>query len=252
VALVRTYVQGGRQDEAERFLESILEVDSDNVTAHMLLGELSYANEQIPAAIAHFSAVIKADPQLVAGYRRLAVVYSSQREIDKAIAVIEQGMEAIPDNPLLNIHMAAIHEKYRNVDDAIDIYQAMVDKDDKAVVAKNNLANLLTEYRTDQASLDRARKIATDLRDSQIPQFRDTYAWASVKSGINLEEAIVILEGIVREYEKVDIYAYHLGEAYRRKGDTANAISYLQKAIKLAPPGSDISTRAQQALEQVL
>ena len=252
VALVRTYVENGQQDEARRFLESILEVDSDNVTAHMLLGEWSVAHQQIPDAITHFSEAIKADPQLVAGYRRLAVVYSSQGEIDKATAVIEQGMKAIPDNPLLSIHMAAIHEKYGDVDDAIEIYQAMVDKDDGAVVARNNLANLLTEHRTDQASMDRARKIAIDLRDSQIPQFRDTYAWAAVKSGINLEEAVVILEGLAREYEQVDIYAYHLGEAYRRRGDSANAIAYLQKAIKLSPPGSDISTRAKQSLEQLL
>ena len=59
VSLVRTYMQSGKPDEARRFLETILKVDSDNVTAHMLLGELNLATGADSEAIEHFSAVIK-------------------------------------------------------------------------------------------------------------------------------------------------------------------------------------------------
>ncbi len=250
VALVQTYLQSGKPDEARRFLESILEVDSDNITAHMLMGELDLANGADSEAIRHFSAVIESDPDLVRGYRRLAVVYSGQKQMDKAKAVIREGMAAIPDSAILSIHLAAIYEKNGEFDEAIVIYQEMLEKDD-SLVAKNNLANLLLDHRSDQASLDMARKIATELRDSQIPQLRDTYAWALVKSGYNFEEAVVILERIVKENDQVDAYAYHLGEAYRRKGDSENAIAYLQKAMDLADPDSDISRKAKESLQQM-
>ena len=65
------------------------------------------------------------------------------------------------------------------------------------------------------------------------------------------KEAIVILEGIVRENEQVDVYTYHLGEAYRRKGDSENAIAYLNKAVELAGENSDIAEKAKQSLQQI-
>jgi tetratricopeptide (TPR) repeat protein len=252
ISLVRTYVSSGRSEEARRFLETILKVDDDNVNALMLLGELSLAEGSDAEAIKYFSAVIKSDPKYVLGYRRLALVYSNQNQAEKADETIRAAMAAVSDDSSLAIHLASLHEKNSEFDEAIEIYQSLLKKDEKSLIAKNNLANLLVDHRGDQASLEQARKIAVEFRNFEIPEFRDTYAWVSVKSGTNLEEAIVILEGIVRDYDQVDVYAYHLGEAYRRKGDSKNAITYLQKAITLSVPGSDISTRAKQALDQVL
>lgn len=250
-ALVKTYISSGKVDEAKQFLNSILEVDGSNYTAHMLLGEISLATDATSEAIIHFSGAIKSDPGQVDGYRRLAFAYSVRNEMDKAEETIKKAMVAIPDRSELAIHLAAIYEKNGEYEKAIDVYKAVVEKDDNALIAKNNLAGLLTDHRNDQASFDLARTISTALKDSQIPQFRDTYAWASVMAGSNLEEAVVILEGLVRENDKVDIYAYHLGEAYRRKGDSKNAITWLDKAADLAGADSNIASKARQSLQQI-
>jgi len=250
---VRTYVRSGKPDEARLFLESILKVDSDNTNAHMLLGELNLATGADAEAIRNFTAAIESNPREISGYRRLALVHSRQDQKDKAKAVIQEAMAAASDsadNAILSIHLAAIHEKNGEFEEAIAIYQGLLERED-SIVAKNNLVNLLTDHRSDQESLDMARKIAVELRDSPIPQLRDTYAWASVMSGYNLEEAVVILEGIVREYEEEAIYTYHLGEAYRRKGNSENAVTYLQKAVDLANPDSDITRRALESLQQM-
>ena len=252
IALVRIYVSEGKSDEARRFLNAILEVDDDNVNAHMLLGELTLSEGSDADAARHFAAAIESDPKLVLGYRRLALVYSNQNLTEKAIDTIMAGMVAVPDDSSLPIHLASIHEQNGEFDKAIEVYRNLLQKDENLLTAKNNLANLLVDYRGDQASLTEARALVVEFRDSQILAFRDTYAWVSIKSGSNLEEAIVILEGIVSENDQVDVLAYHLGEAYRVNGESADAIVYLQKAIKLSPPGSDISTKAKQALDQLL
>ena len=160
-------------------------------------------------------------------------------------------MAAVSDDSSLAIHLASLHEQNSEFDEAIEIYQSLLKKDENSLIAKNNLANLLVDHRDDQASLEQARKIAVEFRNFQIPEFRDTYAWVSIRSGTNLEEAIVILQGIVREYEQVDVYHYHLGEAYRRKGDSKNAITYLQKAVDLSTPGSDIFSKAKVSLQEL-
>ena len=93
--------------------------------------------------------------------------------------------------------------------------------------------------------------VRPEFRTSEIAQFRDTYAWASVKAGVNLDEAVTILEEIVKENEGVGVYHYHLGEAYRKKGDVNNAGIHLNKVIELEKPGSSLAVQARKSLQLV-
>jgi len=251
VALVKTYIRNGKLNDARRFLNSVLSVQDDNITAYLLLGQLSVLEKNMPGAISHFKKVIEINPKEDAGYRALIAIYVGDNNLGKAEMVARQGLMAMPDRAILAMNLASIYQIRQEFDKAIEVYESLLEKNPNLLVARNNLASLLTDYGEDQADLDKARNISVELRDSQIPQFRDTYAWASVKSGINVEEAIVILEGIVKDNDQVDVYSYHLGEAYRVKGETDNAIAYLKKATELAKPGSDIAIKAKQSLQQI-
>ncbi len=249
VALVRTYLQGGQIDKARLFLDSVVAVHPENPTAYLLLGQLSLMQNDVSSAIDHFNRVIEVNPKVEAGYRGLASIYLRQNEHQKAEDIIRQGLSVMPGLPVLSIHLASIYERQRKLDEAIRIYEELLDENDKMIIARNNLASLLTDHRGDPASRERARALSADFRTSKIPQFRDTYAWAAVKSGINLEEAVVILEAIVRENDTVADYNYHLGEAYRKKGARDDAIVYLNRAIDHSTPGSDIPLMARHALQ---
>jgi tetratricopeptide (TPR) repeat protein len=251
VALVTSYIRNNQIKEAKAFLQTVLAENENNTTAYLLLGQLSLRENDTPAAIDHFERVIKINPKLDVGYRNLASIYFRGNKPKDAERVLRDGLTELPGNATLTLSLASVYETQKEFDKAIQLYENLLQKSPDLIVAKNNLASLLTDYRQDQESHDQARKIAVELRDSSVPQFRDTYAWAAVKSGNNLEEAIVILEGIVRENEQVAVYTYHLGEAYRRKGDTANAIAYLDKAAELAGPGSAIEAQARASREQL-
>jgi tetratricopeptide (TPR) repeat protein len=251
VALVRNYVRNGKVADAKRFLNAVISVHTDNTTAHLLLGQLSLYENDSAGAIGHFDRVIEINPKLDAGYQGLMSTYMRDNELEKAEMIGIQGLSAMPGRPILVMNLASIYEKQRNFSKAIETYESLLEKNPDLIVAKNNLASLLTDYGGDQASLDKARSIAKDLRDSPIPQFRDTYAWVTVKSGARFEEAVAILKGIVKENDEVDVYSYHLGEAYRKKGDSENAIAYLNKALELARPDSDIAQKAKHSLQQL-
>ena len=195
---------------------------------------------------------LPAIPAYVLAYRRLSFAYGNTNNSAKARETILDAIKAVPDDSSLSIHLASLYEQNGEFDKAIEIYRDLLKRDANSLIAKNNLANLLVDYRDDQASFDEAREVALEFRNFQIPEFQDTYAWVAIKSGSNLEEAIVILEKIVESNPEAAVYAYHLGEGYRRKGDSNKAIASLQKATKLSAPGSDISTWAKQALEQLL
>jgi tetratricopeptide (TPR) repeat protein len=150
------------------------------------------------------------------------------------------------------MNLALVVERQEDFDRAINLYESLLRVNPDHIMAKNNLASLLIDHREDQASHDRARKIASGFEDSKLPWFRDTYAWSSVKSGIYLQEAVQILKKIVKENEAVGIYHYHLGEAYRKTGDTNNVRSSLRKTIELEKPGSGAAKALKLVYQQSL
>ena len=251
VALVRTYVRGGKVKEAKNFLNAVISVNADNITAHLLLGQLSLYEKDTTRAISHFKQIVEINPKSDAGYLGLLTTYIRENDLAKAEEVVAQGLSALPDHPALVMNLASIYEKQGKFRKAIETYESLLEKNQNLIVAKNNLASLLTDYGKDSSSLAKARSISTEFRDSNIPQFQDTYAWANVRLGTNLEEAIAILEKIVKGNADVDVYNYHLGEAYRVKGDSKNAIAYLTRAAGLARPGSDVAEKVNQSLQQL-
>jgi tetratricopeptide (TPR) repeat protein len=249
VSLVQTYVRSGKPEEARRFLDSVLSVHEDNVIAHLLLGQLSLFEGKTAEAVEQFEKTIEINPQADIAYRTLTAIHIRDSDFDSAERIARQAVEALPDSNIPLVNLAFVYETKKDYAAAIELYESVLAKDPDTLVARNNLASLLTDYGGDQASLERARTISAQFRSSDIPQFRDTYAWASVVSGTNLEEAVVILEGIVKDNDQVGAYHYHLGEAYRKKGDVEKAKASLEKAVKLAPAGSDVVDKARESLQ---
>jgi tetratricopeptide (TPR) repeat protein len=147
--------------------------------------------------------------------------------------------------------LASIYELELRFDDAIAIYESLLDGNADVLVAKNNLASLLTDHRGDEASLERARTLSAVFRDSRVPQFRDTYAWALVRSNKNIEEAVAILKKIVKDNDSVGVYKFHLGEAYREMGEIENARSTLGLAMRQLTPESRLAEQAKAALAEL-
>ena len=108
--------------------------------------------------------------------------------------------------------------------------------------------NAEADHRDDEAGLERARTLSAVFRDSRVPQFRDTYAWALVRSNKNIEEAVAILKKIVKDNDSVGVYKFHLGEAYRKMGEVENARSTLELAMRQLAPESHLAEQAKAAL----
>ena len=239
VTLTRIYVRGGKLEEARSFLNSVLSVHANNVTAYMMLGQLSLHEKQPEQAEKYFRKAVEIKPEQIIGYLSLARVYLLNKQPDKAEKIIMDGRKAMPENSALGISLASIYETQKDFNKAIGIYEALLEKNPDLIVTRNNLASLLTDHRKDRASLDRARSISVVFKDSQIPYFRDTYAWVLVNSDLQLEQAVSILEGVVKEAGEIPVFHYHLGKAYEKTGDRKKATEQLELAIKQGGKESD-------------
>lgn len=233
VAVVRSYMQAGKKTEALSFIDSVLKKNPDHMDAWLLKGQLYAATGEIAKSIQVYSDLIRRLPNNPIGYQQLAMVQQQNKDMLAAEKTIQQGLTVVPKDFGLKLIQAGLYENQGKIEDAIKVYDECIKIRPDSQVAINNLSSMLAENRTDQASLKRAYELAASLKDSKIPQFLDTYGWASYKVG-KLSEAEDALKEAIKAMPDSPIYQYHLAKIYIAKNDKVLAKQALQKAIKAA------------------
>ena len=245
LSLVNVYVRAQQTDKAVALLKSVTKANPANAEAYVLLGSINQANNAPDEAFKNFTTAVEKQPKNDAGYRALAKLYASQKKNDQAEAIIRVGLKELPDNAVLHLTLANILEQGGNVDAAIAEYEALLAKDPSSLIATNNLASLLVDHRTDQASRDRAQVLAASLRKSPVPQFKDTLGWVSYQQG-DYKNAVPALEQAVAALPDVAVIHYHLGMSYLAIGEPAKASEQLKLALNGAAD-ADLKDKIQEA-----
>lgn len=233
VALVQTYLLAGRVNDASAFLDAVINANPDNYTALLLRGQLYVQLNDIAAAADAYQKLISLVPTNPLGYYQQAILQVRSKELDKADATIKAGLDKVPDNFLLSLTLASIYELKGDFEQAISVYEKLLDKRPDSEVVANNLASLLSEYRTDEKSLNRSYALSQRFKQTDIPQFKDTFGWASYKVG-KYADASSLLENAVEELPGMPVFHYHLGMTHLAKKDKAAARKELEKALELA------------------
>ncbi len=233
VAIVRTYMSTGKSKEAISFIDTVLKDNPNNMEAQLIKGQIYLASGNTQSAQQLFSALIRANPKNAVGYQQLAVAQQRANQNDAADKTVKDGLLAIPKDFSLMLTQASLYEASNRIDEAIKVYEDMVKERADVEIVNNNLASLLLDSRTDQASLERAYDLIKTSKDSQTPQFLDTFGWASYKVG-KLDDAENALKQAIDKLPDTAVFHYHLAKVYIAKSEQVLAKQSLQKAVKLA------------------
>jgi tetratricopeptide (TPR) repeat protein len=248
-SLVQAYMRAKRADLAVALLRQTLKSDPSNAQAYVMLGTVQEVTNQPDQALNSFKTAIEKQPKSFLGYQALARFYVSQNKIDQGQDVLRAGLKEQPDNAVLHLMWADILERKQDYSGAINEYESMLAKDPGSLVVANNLASLLADYRTDNDSLKRAQSLAERLRQSPVPQFKDTVGWIDYRTG-NYKDAVPLLEQAATQLpNRADVH-YHLGMAYIASGEPAKASAQLDLARKEATT-DDLKTQIQDALKRI-
>lgn len=231
VAVVRTYVQAGKNKEAIAFVVSVLKANPKNTEASLILGQLYSSVGDNDKANQTFSAIIQSEPNNPTGYQQLAVSQQHANQNAEAEKTIQQGLLIAPKDFGLMLTQASIYEATAKFDDAIKVYEGMLKERPDSEIVINNLASLLSDHRSDKASLTRAYDLAKTSKDSLVPQFLDTFGWASYRVG-KYDEAEKALKVATEKLPEIAVFHYHLAKIYIAKNDNVLAKQALQNAIK--------------------
>ncbi len=248
VDLVSIYVRSGQIPQAESFIRSVLKDNPNNAEALVLLGYIQTVKKAPAEAEQSFKTAIAKKPNDAAGYRALAELYMRDGKRDTAMDVVREGLKNQPGNFALQLLQAGLLETKKDYDGAIAQYEAMLKDTPSSLVVANNLASLLTDHRADKSSLERADALAAVLKNSQLPQFKDTLGWIRYQRQ-DYRSALPLLEDAAKALPNVAMVRYHLGMAYLSTGQEDKAGEQFKQARTLAAGDAELLARIDAALK---
>jgi pentatricopeptide repeat protein len=247
-SLVAAYTRAGKSDKAESLLNEMLKKFPSNAELLVLMGQTQFSRGKAEEAQKSFKAAIAQQPKNEIGYNALSALYVGQKNYGEADNVIRAALKERPDSLNLRLASAGLLISRGDNDGAIAAYDAILKDQPNLLVAINNVVSLLLDNRSDKASLDRAFALAERLKDSNVPQFEDTFGWALYKRG-KTTEAIATLEGAAKKLPTLAAVKYHLGMSFTAAGQTAKAAEQFRAALALEPDGTDLKEKIRTALK---
>lgn len=233
ISLVRTYLLAEKTQEAGDFLDAVINASPNNITALILKGQLYSSQGKTKEAILVYRNAIKQDASNISSYYHLAILYFKAKNYDEAKKVLNKVSSIAPGNFSIGVAIAQLYEATNQMDKAIDAYDKLLKVRPDSDIVANNLVSLLTENRTDKASLNKAYRISQRFKRSEVPQFIDTFGWASYRVG-KYSDASSLLESAIDQLPTIPDFHYHLGMTYLAKENKAMAKEALEKALELA------------------
>ena len=195
-----------------------------------ILGSLHAQSGNADKAITELEAALSLNDKLLMTYRQLAKVHGFQRNKEGVISVLERGLAATKDQGLA-FDMANFFYQIGDFQKSSEIYTSMIEADENALSAKNNLAMLYAEFLNTPENIKKANALIADLQDSDNPAFLDTVGWVLYLTG-EYDRAVTYLQAAVDKVGSSGLLQYHLGMAFAKLDDSVNAKIHLELAVK--------------------
>ena len=243
IGLIQARISSGDVAGAEAEVEALLAEDPDGLAGQLLHAGILVMKGETDEAEAIYRGVIADRPEVREPYQILFALLGGLNRTDEAEAVLDEGIAATNRNSELLNTKAGLSYMRGDFDNAIALYEEIYDRDTSNVVIANNLASVISTYRDDPESLDRAFQVARRLRGTEVPQFQDTYGWILLRRGDN-EQALTYLEPAAAALTGDPLVQYHLGMAYHALERWDDAREALARAVEIAGEDSTLPQMA--------
>ena len=233
-ALLRLDVREGRlADSAERIQAALVEAPTD-ARLMQLAGEVALRVGNGPAAEKAFRRAIELDPNDLAAYQNLVSYMLATGRPQEVLHTFQRARDANPNSGVVHLQLGVLYEGRGRIRDAIPRYEEALRLDPSLVVAKNNLAYLLSEQGDD---LDRALDLAQDAKAvlPDNPLVSDTLGWVLYKKGVASAAVGYLLEaerGLPDGAAQLGEVRLHLALAHEANDQPAEAREVAARALR--------------------
>jgi tetratricopeptide (TPR) repeat protein len=235
IALMRARIGTGDLAGALTLATEIVAANPESEDLRVMLATTQALNGNLDEAEAIYRDLLDSDPQRPQLWLALSRLQQREGNRDAARQAIDEGLDHMPTDPSLLWGRASFLEQDGDIDGAIAIYEQLYAENSDALVVANNLASLLSTYRNDEESLERAWVVARRFQNTSVPAVQDTYGWILHRRG-DSAGALSYLEAAATGLPDDPLVNYHLGETYLALGRVQDALDRFQRAVTLAGP----------------
>jgi len=230
--IAQLLVQQGKGKEAVERLQKHLEKARNRGAIYQMLGQISLGAGDTKAGIQYLEKAVAANPKLVDAYVMIGNAYAKLGEFDRAIGQYKLAMVGNPRSVQPKMLLATLYDRKKEYALANEYYEKVLELNGGFTPAANNLAWNITRQ---DGNLDIALRWAEKARenDQHNPGVADTLGWVLYKRG-KFDKALRLLQESNDGFKsKNPQVLYHLGMAYYKKGDRAQARDLLAKALAM-------------------
>ncbi len=259
-------LEGKKWDEAQGYLEELIERDSHVDSAHLNLGRIAEERNDPQGALAEYALVGPGNDYLPAQMRQADILVSHGRgaeaskklaaardaqpdygiqlflieaetlaannQTDRAWNVLQQALKQYPDDLNLLYSRAMLAEKRNDLEQMERDLRAIIKREPDNAMALNALGYTLSDRTTRYAEAKVLIQQAYDLNPDD-PAVLDSLGWVNFRLG-NLDEAERLLRQALERFPDQEVAA-HLGEVLWANGKQREAKQIWGKFLKENP-----------------
>lgn len=161
--------QVGKKALAIELIERALAGNDKVALFHANIGEMYRQSGNLTAAIEHGEQAVSLDPNMATGYANLGIAYYDLKQFDKAEACQKRALELNPNSTTALNNMGSIHKEHKRNKEAIEFYEKAIAISTNYAEPHNNLgAVLVTEQMFAKAIdfLSKALALSPDFADA--------------------------------------------------------------------------------------
>ncbi len=177
--------------------------------------------------------IIELEPELTPSYSKLAGIYHREGKLDEALKQYRKIISIDQNNFSAFLNIGVILESKDMLETSISAYRKVMELNPESPVAYNNLAWLYASKMQDK--MDEALVLAEKAKElsPNTPAISDTLGWIYYLNA-SYDKAVSELRTAVRNATWNPTIRYHLGAAYYKKGLQRDALTELERALKIS------------------
>jgi Tfp pilus assembly protein PilF len=216
LGLATSLARSKQPAEAEQVLLETSKLSPSNPAPHLLLGALYRERGQPDRALEAYGRAIKLDPRSQAAHVARGDIFASRSQLSHALTEYERAVTAGRDAAEIRIRIGMVNGQLGKTAAAEEAYRSAIRLDSAAVVAYNNLANLLMHRKQQNAEAETLARKAVALRPDAV-DFHDTLASVLEARG-DVRGAIQVLEKALAGKTQPEEASRHLAALRAKAG----------------------------------
>ncbi|HIE30612.1 TPA: tetratricopeptide repeat protein [Candidatus Poribacteria bacterium] len=240
-ALATIYFEIGRYEEAILMSQQLLQNDPNNTQAREVLARVYIQQEKYDEATSQCQEILRAHPDDIEILAMLGSLYLAMENADESIRLLKKVLDKAPDNEDANYWIAMAYEIKGDVDNAVKYMRETIRINPKRHEAYNALGYFFADR---GINLPEAVQLIQQALDAEPENgaYIDSLGWAYFKLG-RTDDALVELEKAVKYFPNSAEVRDHLGDVYLKKGLTEKAIDQWKKALELEPDNEKLQAK---------